>query len=159
MKPVGNPITPQRNFHAVEKWKSSCSSSCSPFGKPGKSELLFQHRGGEGRGEKKAGNEGKEEMERLWGLGPGAVHPAGSQHSMSTAQTEKQRGSSHVPLANQWGQPRCAEGWIPYPEDKAREAEKPPLKEPPRGRADEAEGKDEEQGDKRPPPHTSAPLC
>lgn len=36
-----------------------CSCSCSPFSKPGKCELLFHHRGGEGRGEKKGGKRGK----------------------------------------------------------------------------------------------------
>lgn len=81
---------------------------------------------GGGRKEEWGGKKGKAKKRRRGckGAGQGAGRPAGSRQSVSAAQTEKQRGSSHVPVENQWGRSRCAKGRIPRPDDKSQEAAK-----------------------------------
>lgn len=120
--------------------------------------ICFSITKGEKRGEKKKRREKqRRDREAVQGMGQGAGCPAGSRQSMSAAQTEKQRGSSHVPVENQRGRSRCAKGQIPHPNDKSQEVAKPPLQEPPRYR-DEVAGKDDEvqsDGD----PHTPQLIC
>lgn len=149
--------TPQRIGKPLIGGSVSAPQSCSPFRKPGKSDLLFHHQGGEEREKKKRREKQRRDREAVQGMGQGAGCPAGSRQSMSAAQTEKQRGSSHVPVENQRGRSRCAKGQIPHPNDKSQEVAKPPLQEPPRYR-DEAAGKDDEvqsDGD----PHTPQLIC
>lgn len=58
--------TPQRIGKALIGGSASAPQSCSPFRKPGKSDLLFHHQGGEERGKKKKEGKSKEETERLY---------------------------------------------------------------------------------------------
>lgn len=130
-----------------------CSCSCSPFSKPGKSELLFHHRGGEGRGEMKGGW-----RERRDGAAvrPGARccssswQPAQHVHSpdWKTKGLQPRSTGKSVRTAQMcWGM----DAWPWGESTRGSEAS--------RGRGDEAEGKRMRSRVMGTPPHTSALLC
>lgn len=63
--------TPQRIGKALIGGSASAPQSCSPFRKPGKSDLLFHHQGGEERGKKKKKGKAKKRQRGCTGNGPG----------------------------------------------------------------------------------------
>lgn len=92
--------TPQRIGKALIGGSTAAPRAWSPFGKPGKSELLFHHWGGERRGKRrreggeKPEGKRKEETGRLWGAG----RPAGT----GTASPQPRLKTKGAPATFQW---------------------------------------------------------